>query len=133
MPKSKSTSEPKISAKQEAGGDCHPRLVVPLRVLRLTLKKKWFDMIASGEKTEEYRTSSAWTFSRLIGKEYDVVEFSNGYGKHVPKVVVQYFGWHQGPGRPEWGATRQKRYVVIRLGEVISRHNALGQPSQPPK
>lgn len=26
-------------------------------VLTLVLKKKWFDMIASGEKTEEYRVS----------------------------------------------------------------------------
>jgi len=102
-------------------------LVVPLRVLRLTLKKKWFDMIASGEKTEEYRTPSAWIFSRLIGKEYDVVEFSNGYGKHVPRVVVKYFGWHQGPGRSEWGGTWQNRYVVIRLGHVISRHNRVAK------
>jgi signal peptidase I len=91
--------------------------------LRLTLKKKWFDMIASGEKTEEYRTPSEWIFSRLIGKGYDVVEFSNGYGKHVPRVVVKYFGWHQGPGRTEWGASWQNRYVVIRLGHVISLHN----------
>jgi hypothetical protein len=26
-----------------------------MRILHLTLKKKWFDMIASGEKREEYR------------------------------------------------------------------------------
>jgi hypothetical protein len=111
------------------------RLVVPLRVLRLTLKKKWFDMIASGEKTEEYRTPSAWIFSRLIGKSYDVVEFANGYGKHVPRVVVKYFGWHQGPGRSEWGGTWQNRYVVIRLGHVISRHNepAVARREVPPK
>lgn len=102
----------------------HPRLVVPLRVLRLTLKRQWFDMISSGEKTEEYRTPGKWIFSRLIGKSYDVVEFSNGYGNHVPKVVVQFFGWHQGPGLPEWGGVWQNRYVVIRLGRVISRHNA---------
>ena len=111
----------------------HQPLVVPLRVLRLTLKKKWFDMIASGEKTEEYRTPSAWIFSRLIGKGYDVVEFSNGYGKHVPKIVVKFFGWHQGPGRPEWGATWQNRYVVIRLGHVISRHNTQGEAQPPAK
>ena len=114
---------PATSLDSTAISGCEQGLVVPLRVLRLTLKKKWFDMIASGEKTEEYRTPSAWIFSRLIGKSYDVVEFANGYGKHVPRVVVKYFGWHQGPGRSEWGGTWQNRYVVIRLGHVISRHN----------
>lgn len=95
----------------------------PLKVLRLTLKKRWFDRVASVEKTEEYRTPGKWIFSRLIGKRYDAVEFSHGYGKHVPKVLVKFFGWHQGPGRSEWGATSQTRYVVIRLGQVISRQN----------
>ena len=85
-------------------------------------------MIASGDKTEEYRTPSHWIFSRLIGKSYDAVEFSHGYGKHVPKVVVKFFGWHQGPGRPEWGATWQTRYVVIRLGHVISLPNVQAKP-----
>lgn len=93
----------------------------PLQVLRLTLKKPWFDMIASGEKTEEYRKPSDWILSRLIGKQYDVVEFSNGYGHRAPKILVKFFGWHQGPGRPEWGAIPHMRYVVIRLGQVISR------------
>ncbi len=81
-------------------------------------------MIASGEKLEEYREPKPWIFSRLIGKEYDAVEFSNGYGANVPKVVVHYFGWHQSEGRPEWGAIPNRRYVVIRLGMVISSHNA---------
>jgi signal peptidase I len=118
------TTKPKSHPENPQKAGSMTRLVVPLRVLRLTLIKQWFDMIASGEKTEEYRTPSDWIFSRLIGKSYDVVEFSNGYGKHVPKVVVKFFGWHQGPGRPEWGAKCQTRYVVIRLGHVISLHNA---------
>lgn len=113
--------------KLERNTGSNPPTCCALRVLRLTLKKKWFDMIASGEKTEEYRTPSEWIFSRLIGKGYDVVEFSNGYGKHVPRVVVKYFGWHQGPGRPEWGGMWQNRYVVIRLGHVISLHNVQAQ------
>lgn len=35
--------------------------------LRLTLKKKWFDMIQSGEKKEEYRTlKDYWKVNLLI-------------------------------------------------------------------
>lgn len=106
-------------------GSLHP-ICSAARVLRLTLKKRWFDMIASGVKKEEYREIKDWIISRLHGKTYDVVEFSNGYGAHVPKVTVEYLGWHRGPGLPEWGATWQKApYAVIRLGRILSRQNGM--------
>lgn len=37
-----------------------------MRILHLTLKKKWFDMIASGEKKEEYREIKPYWISRLV-------------------------------------------------------------------
>lgn len=37
-----------------------------MRVLNLTLKKKWFDMIASGEKKEEYREIKPYWIKRLL-------------------------------------------------------------------
>ena len=37
-------------------------------VLRLTLKKKWFDMIAAGIKKEEYREWKPYWFNRLKEK-----------------------------------------------------------------
>lgn len=36
------------------------------KILHLTLKKKWFDMIASGEKKEEYREIKPHWASRLL-------------------------------------------------------------------
>ncbi len=97
-------------------------LVVPLRVLRLTLKKKWFDMIASGEKKEEYRVPGPWINSRIHGKKYDVVEFKNGYGPNVPRMVVEYRGAMHGLGKPEWGGDGE-HVLVICLGRVLSLHN----------
>ena len=38
------------------------------KTLPLTLKKKWFDMILSGEKTEEYREVKPYWVQRLIDK-----------------------------------------------------------------
>ena len=54
--------------------------------LRLTLKKKWFDMIARGEKTEEYREIKPYWIKRLRFDIWNVrpfqyVEFRNGYKK----------------------------------------------------
>ena len=96
-----------------------PLRVEPIRVLRLTLKRRWFDMIASGEKKEEYRRPGKWINSRIHGKTYDRVEFKNGYGPNVPTVAVEYKGSTHGIGRPEWGGTGD-HVLVIHLGRVLS-------------
>lgn len=99
------------------------------RVLRLTLKKRWFDMIASGEKREEYRTPSKWILSRLEGKEYDRIEFKNGYGPNVPTMEVEYLGWSYSFGKRQWGGGGEqgKPFVTIYLGRVLSRQNTDSQ------
>lgn len=40
-----------------------------MEVLHLTLKKKWFDFIASGEKKEESREIKPYWDSRLLGSK----------------------------------------------------------------
>lgn len=39
-----------------------------MKTLHLTLKKKWFDMISSGEKTEEYREIKKYWAARMLYK-----------------------------------------------------------------
>jgi hypothetical protein len=110
--------------KIDAPAGCMERHVMPRRVLRLTIKRKWFDMIASGQKTEEYRRHSVWIDSRVnLSRSYDVVEFKNGYGQNVPKCVVEYNGYDWGQGNPAWGAEPGEDYKIILLGKVLSRHN----------
>lgn len=41
-----------------------------MRTLHLVLKSKWFDKIASGEKTSEYRECKPYWNKRLIGTPY---------------------------------------------------------------
>lgn len=68
------------------------------RILHLTLKKKWFDLIKSGEKKVEYREKKDyWTkrFFKSNGNElkpYDFIIFTNGYGKDKPKLKVEWKG-----------------------------------------
>lgn len=100
------------------------------KVLRLTLKRVWFDMIASGEKTEEYRDPSPWILSRLEGKTYDVVEFRNGYSPTSPVVVCEFKGWEQGIGNPEWGASFEI-LIIIKLGAVISPFTSTPANNEP--
>ncbi|MCK5644296.1 MAG: ASCH domain-containing protein [Gammaproteobacteria bacterium] len=89
-----------------------------VRILHLTLKKQWFDMIASGEKTEEYRELKMYWHKRLSGKTFDAIQFRNGYGKGAPKMLVELKAIIQGHGRPEWGSGYTERYI-LRLGRML--------------
>lgn len=50
-----------------------------MKVLELHVKKKYFDQILSGEKTEEYRLMKSYWVKRLNGKIFDVVLITLGY------------------------------------------------------
>src|SRR5699024_7576635 len=41
-----------------------------MKTLNLTLKKKWFDMVASGDKTEEYREIKQYWINRFTWHEH---------------------------------------------------------------
>ena len=110
-----------------------------LKILHLPIKKQWFDMIAAGIKTEEYRGFTDFYVSRLVNgknnylglhsliiyggkvdwKEYDVVEFRNGYGKDVPMIQMEFKGVEVRGGNPEWGAIEGEEYFVIKLGKIV--------------
>jgi hypothetical protein len=117
-----------------------------MRILHLTLKAKFYDMIASGDKLEEYREIKPFWIKRLISdefnwdcqtsdkrnyhfiacpkgfyKEFDVVNFARGGHFHpsLPQMTVECKGISRGEGKPEWGAEPGKEYFVIKLGEII--------------
>lgn len=90
-----------------------------MRKLHLTLKKKWFDMIKSGLKKEEYREIKPYWTKRLCGREYDVVEFRNGYSKDSPRLTIEYKGLCRGIGNPILGAPKNPVYI-IKLGSIIN-------------
>ena len=97
-----------------------------MKVLHLTLKKKWFDMIASGEKKEEYREPKDYWFKRLTNDTYpithklfDVVQFKNGYAKNAPTITVEFKGIVIGKAKPEWSDNWQGSVFAIKLGNII--------------
>jgi len=87
------------------------------RVINLVLKKKWFDMIESGEKKEEYREVTPYWMKRLAYDKIDSVKFHLGYTNKCITYVVQYATI--GRGKEEWGAEPGKYYFIIRLGERL--------------
>ena len=98
-------------------------------MLVLPIKKKWFDMILSGQKKEEYREIKPyWTkrFNNILNKhltisrnvEKDcrefyqciVVCFKNGYKSNSPKLKCKC-KLKIKEGKEEWGAEKRKRIL----------------------
>ena len=98
-----------------------------MKVLHLTLKKKWFDLIRSGEKKYEYRQDKPYWRKRLVdengeGKHFDVVRFKNGYGKESPTMLVEFGGISFTSDKwwtPKHGEEFTGDIIVISLGKVL--------------
>jgi len=92
-----------------------------MKVLSLVLKGKWFRMIESGIKTEEYRNITNYWQKRLSKYTFDAVVFYHGYSKGRPEMTFRIESIIHGDfGKTEWGAESCTRYFVIKLGERIA-------------
>lgn len=111
------------------------------RTLILPIKKKWFDMIASGEKKEEYREIKEYYDSRFMNAfgvifigdemlhnvlpEIEQVEwpvpviFRNGYSA-ASRQIKAMCTLSIGTGKPEWGAEPGKKYYILHIEKVVS-------------
>ena len=118
--------------------------------LHLPLKKKWYDMIESGIKKEEYRDVTPYYASRLflngdwiylkqntlsdllMDKVKRLAGNENELRWKTHKQVVFSYGYTNrtmtfeveelkiGKGNSEWGAEPDKEYFVIKLGKRIN-------------
>lgn len=107
-------------------------------MLTLPIKKKWFDMIKSGEKKEEYREikpyytrrfeNSVLCLSNLsqedmeylcIKNDYNKTDIilRNGYSNNSPSIKCKV-SISIGCGKPEWGAEPNKEYYVLKILSV---------------
>lgn len=94
-------------------------------MLVLPIKKKWFDMIKSGEKKEEYREIKPYYASRLekmvgfcesTGMGYYIL-LRNGYSKNAPTLKIGGI-LKKDYGKEEWGAEPNKLYYVLKILSV---------------
>lgn len=113
------------------------------RILHLTLKRRWFDMIALGKKPEEYRDVTPYWIQRLtwhefhkcdvyqlakyvidqdvFRRDFEIVQFRNGYNKDSPVMQVEFKEIDIGRGNPVWGA--EHTVFRIKLGKILSIKN----------
>ena len=83
-----------------------------MKILHLNLYRKYFDAIANGTKTTEYREVTPYWSKRLEGRHYDVIKFRNGYRKDAPEMVVEYKGMY----------ISDSEYAIV-LGNILETKN----------
>ena len=100
-------------------------------MLTLPIKKKWFDMICSGVKREEYRAETPYYAKRfksigLLGDNGDTtgkeawVILRNGYGKDKPEIMASV-SLKTGTGHPSWGAEEGEWYYVLEIHGFVRK------------
>lgn len=95
-------------------------------MLILPIKKKWYQMILSGEKKEEYREIKPYYTTRFNNemekrkkdkfanyKVFDVI-FRNGYSSKSPSFIA-VCKLRQGRGYEKWGAEKNKEYYILEI------------------
>lgn len=93
-----------------------------MSTLHLNLHRKWFDMIASTEKKEEYREIKPYWTNRLFNKTYNTITFSNGFSKNRKQMVVEFVSVNKGVGNPKWGAPETPVYIIT-LGKILTKNS----------
>ena len=81
------------------------------KALFLTIKSEFFDLIASGKKTIEYRAKSAYWKQRL-SRVYDEVIIRNGYRLNSPVLRAEFAG-----------INRRGKYFKIKIGKILEINN----------
>lgn len=94
----------------------------------LQIEKKWFNMILSGEKKEEYLEIKRYYRSRLYSlgliDRYGLpligtadIEFRNGYSTGSPSFTATV-SCDIKPGKEEWGAEPGVEYFVLKIEKI---------------
>lgn len=93
-------------------------------MLTLPIKQKWFDMIESGEKKEEYRAITPYWDARFTnvpkfrapddGEWHFLLLLRAGYRKESRTLTIECY-LDTGTGRPEWGAKPGEEYFRLHI------------------
>lgn len=89
-------------------------------MLTLPIKKRWFGMIRSGEKLEEYRADTPYyaaRFARYRGTPVNV-RLRNGYRADSPTLEALVRPMLRKGAKPEWGGDPDKVCWVLEIWAV---------------
>lgn len=86
-------------------------------VRHLVLKGKWFDMIKSGKKREEYRELTPyWLFMIPYWSIFDTIVFHKGYSNETIQYKITDLNIDY--GNPDLGAPLDREVFVIKFCDI---------------
>ena len=102
-------------------------------MLILPIKGKWFNMILSGDKQEEYREIKPYYTTRFkkifemypnsnipTGLDKQLIRLRNGYGNSRPQFTA-VCSLDIKTGKEEWGAEPGTEYYTLHIHEIKER------------
>lgn len=129
----------------------NPLTNYPANTIHLPIKRKWFDMILSGEKREEYReikpywtkrltNAGRWSIpDRYVSKSHKysahgtnppiragktTLTLTAGYGSDKPRLVVELKKIEVKYPNPDWCPPETEGvWFALVLGKVLDTHN----------
>lgn len=100
--------------------------------LKLVLKHKWYDMIESGEKKEEYRDIKPFWWQRIFTSPFQdnllqgwydgrfkYVTFYRGYASDRKSMTFRLGRVGIQNARPEWAEGHMNRMITLELLEKL--------------
>jgi len=76
------------------------------------LHRIFFSQIADKTKRMEYRRRTPYWKTRLENRQYDVIQFRNGYASDAPEMLVEFLGVRR-------IKKDGKNVYAIRLGKIL--------------
>lgn len=93
-----------------------------LRTLTLSVKREYFEQMASGAKLFEYRLRTSFWAARLVDKHYDQLVITLGYPKRedaARRLVLEYAGYElQTITHPHFGPEPVDVYAIRVIGAL---------------
>jgi len=97
-----------------------------MTILDLTIQKRWFDLILSGEKTMEYRRFCPYYSSRINKTRFSHIKLRNGYRPDSPFLIAEILHIYLGSGAlfsPSCGEHLSGSYYGIHIGAIVEKGN----------
>lgn len=101
----------------------------------LPIQTKWFNMILSGEKKEEYRAYKPFWTKRVENacmnkysakfNDYTILnaKIHVGYKRVRPTLIARCKVFRRKGGNVEWGAKKDEEYWVFEILEILETEN----------
>lgn len=104
-----------------------------MKILYLPVNKGPFEVMITGEKSNEYRKPSFWIKSRLlksgVPKKIDFVKLVQGYGNDRPYLIARFESFHRAKINYSMEYSNGLKIKIrkgdynIKLGTIIERGN----------